>query len=64
MGYWIPAGAGRTIAGPPPHPLILNLQLHPLILNLLKDGQRRLERPDGTEWRPAILQQVQDERKG
>ena len=46
MGYWIPAYAGRTVAGPPPHPLILNLQLHPLILNLLKDGQRRLERQD------------------
>ena len=35
---------------------------YPLILNLLKDGQRRRERPDGTEWRRVILQQVQDER--
>jgi len=29
---------------------------------LLKDGQRRRERPDWPEWRRAILQQVQDER--
>ena len=37
---------------------------YPLILNLLKDGQRRREGPDGPEWRRPILQQVQDERNG
>ena len=36
----------------------------PFILNLLKDGQRRQETQDGTEWRRPILQQVQDERVG
>ena len=32
------------------HPLILKpVAVFPLILNLLKDGQRRLERPDRPE---------------
>ena len=36
----------------------------PLILNWLKDGQRRRETQDRPEWRRPILQPVQDERMG
>ena len=47
-----------------PHffPLILNLLLsaHP---ELVEGWQRRQEKQDRPEWRQAILQQVQDERK-
>ena len=38
---------------------------HPLILNLLQDGRRPIRKiPRNLKVLPAILQQVQDERKG
>ena len=48
-----------------PHPIILKpVAPHPLILNLLKDGRQDFQIPRDFPYRPpAILQQVQDERK-
>ena len=66
-----PGAAGKQQGRPAAwgvFPLLVNARVagksFPLILNLLKDGQRWRERSDGPEWRRAILQQVQDERMG
>ena len=60
---------GRNISGSPRHPYhhsrASGESINPLILNLLKDGRRPIRNiPRNLKILPAILQQVQDERKG